>query len=202
MQRHTGGVELCRVGLGPGCVSGTRKSRSWRFSTPATCTLYDTFLCTWECILLLCYEVSIAVMLLLLMFLNASNATFNTFCCTRKYIIVPLKACNASHPDSQCLLLHPAQGRTHPLLSSFRTCLLEHTLPAIAIFFTAEKWKQRFRIFSCITGTFNLTLSWNLWPCMILHDYRPCIGKREVQAFALNAGSTLLPCLPEKLAAK
>ena len=43
---------------------------------------YDTFLCTSECILLLCNEVSIAVMLLFLMFLNASNATFNTFCCT------------------------------------------------------------------------------------------------------------------------
>ena len=100
---------------------------------------YDTFLCTSECILLLSYTMSIAVRLLLLMFLNASNALFNTFCCTRKYIIVLLKACNASHPHSQCLLLHPAQWRTHPLLSSFRTCLLEHTLPAIAIFFTAEK---------------------------------------------------------------
>ena len=54
MQRYTGGVEMCRVGLGPGCVSGTRKSHSWRFST-----LYDTFLCTWECILLLCCKVSI-----------------------------------------------------------------------------------------------------------------------------------------------
>ena len=158
MQRYTGGVEMCRVGLGPGCVSGTRKSHSWRFST-----LYDTFLCTWECILLLCCKVSIAVMLLLLIFLNASNATFNTFCCTRKYIIVPLKACNASHPDSQCLLLHPAQWRTHPLLSSFRTCLLEHTLPAIErkvqSSFTAEKWKQRFRISSCLTRTPNLGLS-------------------------------------------
>ena len=32
---------MCGVGLGPGCVSGTRKSRSWRFSTPAT---YSTIL--------------------------------------------------------------------------------------------------------------------------------------------------------------
>ena len=94
-----------------------------------------------HCILLLSYAMSIAVMLLLLMFFNASNATFNTFCCTRKYIIVLLKACNASHPHSQCLLLHPTQRRTHPLLLPdlpFRTHDSRYRAKS-AIFFTAEK---------------------------------------------------------------